>query len=156
MEHRVNDSLETELLAELIGQKQQVLEQLRELARRQTDLVGEGDMTKLLSVLAAKQSRLNELQAVERRLDPFRHQEPDSRQWPSPDDRQRARQAAERCEALLSEIVLLEKHSQSDLIRRRDEAAARLQGTHSAAVARSAYVASPPLASGQLDLSSEA
>jgi hypothetical protein len=59
-----------------------------------------------------------------------------------------------RCEALLAEIVSQEKQSERDLLRRRDEAAQRLQGVHSAAQARSAYAASAQPASAGLDMTS--
>ena len=73
--------MDTDLLASFIGKKHDVLEQLRQLSRRQMDLIGEGDMTGLLSVLNVKQNLLVALQAVERDLDPFRQQDPDQRTW---------------------------------------------------------------------------
>jgi flagellar biosynthesis/type III secretory pathway chaperone len=147
--------IETDLLAELISKKHHVLEQLRELSRRQSDLIGQGEMTKLLAVLSVKQKLLVDLQRLERRLDPFRDQEPASRRWRSPEHRERSRQIAERCETLLGEIMLIEKQCESELIQRRDEAAARLQGAHAAAQARSAYGQSLRRTSRQLDLTSD-
>ena len=44
-------------------------------------------MTQLLDLLAAKQQMLNDLQRIERGLDPFRSQDPDLRQWPNPESR---------------------------------------------------------------------
>ncbi len=147
--------LETDELAAVITRKHSVLVQLRELSRRQADIIAEGDMNKLLSVLSAKQSLLTQLQSTERGLDPFRHQDPESRTWRSPEDRRRCQQMAERCEALLSEIMLVERQAESDLTARRDDAAARLDGAHHATHARHAYTRQSASHGGQLDVSSQ-
>jgi hypothetical protein len=150
----VDAHYETEQLAELIGARHEVLIQLRELSRRQLDLIGEADVDRLLVLLSAKQTLLGRLQRVDRQLDPFRRQDPESRQWRSPAHRERTRQMAQRCETLLGEIVLVEKQGESDLIRRRDEAAAHLEGVHRASRARQAYGAAAD-AGGRLDLTSD-
>ena len=151
----VNDRIETDLLAEMIDKKHDVLAALRELSRRQAEIISEGDFTKLLSVLAAKQKLLDELQAIERLLDPFREQDPDHRVWRSAADRERCRQAAQRCEALLREILVVEKRGEADLVYRRDQAAAKLHGVHVASEARTAYTNVSEPTFGKLDLTSQ-
>ena len=151
----MDDRIDTDMLAVLIGKKLAVLEQLRDLSRRQSDLIEDSDMPKLLSILSAKQTLLNELQRLQRQLDPFRKQDPETRQWRSPQDRERCRQLSERCETLLSEIMVVEKQSESELAQRRDAAVARLRGTHSSAEATRAYISAPPTVHRNLDLSSE-
>ncbi len=131
--------LETEILANLIEQKHGVLSRLRQLARYQVEMIQTGDMTQLLTLLATKQSFLHQLQELELQLDPFRSQDPDSRRWASGERRQQARDMAERCESLLSEIMLVEQQSEGDLVVRRDAAARRLQGFHSVTQAADAY-----------------
>ena len=143
------------MLAALIDQKSQVLSRLLSLAQRQMDLVSQGEVTQLLGLLAAKQQLLNSLQDVERRLSPFRNQDPESRRWRSPGDRRRARDSAERCEALLRDIVLLEKQCESELVRHRDATADQLQGVHTVAQASQAYSALSSYRGDQLDVSSE-
>jgi hypothetical protein len=148
-------TFETDLLAELIRQKLDCLVQLHDVGRRQFELVQADRMTELLDVLAAKQHVLMELQRIESRLDPFRAQDPESRRWRSPDQRQKcARQVAE-CETLLARIVSQEKQSERELIRRRDDAAVRLQGAHLASQARGAYAEESPCDVSRLDLLSE-
>ncbi len=147
-------ALDTDLLSDLIRRKHNCLLHLRDLGERQLELVREGGMSELLDVLAAKQQMLVELQRIERGLDPFRDQDPDARLWRSPDDRRRCAEQLARCEALLAEIVIQEKRSETDLIHRRDEAARRLQGVHTAAQARDAYMARPQQAAAGLDLTS--
>ncbi len=145
--------LSTDLLGDLIRRKHNCLLHLRDLGARQLGLVRQGSMDELLDVLAAKQQLLVELQRIERGLDPFRGQDPEARAWRSPDDRQRCAEELARCDALLAEIMAQEKQSEQELIRRRDEAARRLQGAHTAAQARQAYAAGPPAPAG-LDLTS--
>ena len=146
--------METEVLASLIDKKYEVLSLLRQLARAQVDVVRDGDTTRLMKLLATKQTLLNQLQSVERQLDPFRSQDPVSRQWRSPEHRQQTRDMATRCESLLNEIMLVEKQCEGELVVRRDAAATRLQGFHSVTQAADAYTSNGPIHS-QLDLSSD-
>ena len=147
--------MQTDLLAQLIERKQQVLSQLWQLSQRQLVLIAQGDLNGLLGLLAAKQKLLVVLQQVERELEPFRQQDPDRRVWRSPAIREQTRQRAEQCQKLLSEIIRVERECEAEVIQRRDSAATRLQGAHAAAQARQAYVGSGVVRSGQLDLSSE-
>ena len=146
--------METELLASLIDNKYEVLSALRQLARAQVNVVRDGDMTRLMKLLATKQDLLNQLQHVERQIDPFRNQDPESRHWRSPQRRQQVRDMTTRCESLLNEVMLVEKHCEGELAVRRDAAATRLQGIHSVTQATDAYLSMGPTFS-QLDLSSE-
>lgn len=145
--------METEVLAVLIDNKYEVLSSLRQLARAQVTIVRDGDMTRLMKLLATKQDLLNQLRNVERQIDPFRGQDPESRQWSSPQRRQQVRDMTTRCESLLNEIMLVEKQCEGELVIRRDTAATRLQGIHSVTQATDAYLSNGP-AHSQLDLSS--
>ena len=87
-------------------------------------------------------------------LDPFRNQDPDRRRWRTPEGRETCAEELARCEQLLAEIVGLEKQSEQDMICRRDEAAARLTGVHSASHARESYLAEPRSARGRFNLTS--
>lgn len=147
--------LETDLLSELIRRKRSCLVQLREMGGKQLELVRDGDITHLLELLAAKQHVLIQLQQVEQQLHRFRGQDPQQRHWRTPEKRQECAGDLEECEGLLAQIVVQEKQSEQDLIRRRDEAAAQLAGAHSASHARGAYLAQPQFGSGQLDLVSD-
>jgi flagellar biosynthesis/type III secretory pathway chaperone len=146
--------METEVLANLIDKKYEVLSLLRQLARAQVSIVHDGDMTRLMKLLATKQTLLHQLQSLEDQLDPFRHQDPETRQWQSKERRQKTRDMATRCESLLNEIMLVEKQCEGELVVRRDAAATRLQGIHSVSQATSAYLSNGPTHS-QLDLSSD-
>ena len=142
-------------LASAIARKAQLLDLLRRLGEAQLSLVVAGDMSRLMQVLGSKDSLLQQLQHVERELDPFRDEDPDQRKWDSPELRQACRQDAERCVALLGEIVSLEKQAEAEMMRRRDATAAQLQGMYGSQEAQGAYIAAPVSLAGSLDLSME-
>jgi len=148
-------ALETDVLAELIRAKLACLVQLRDMGRRQHQLIEGGEMTALLDVLAAKQRSLVKLQQIERALDPFRNQDPEGRRWRSPQDRDACAEHLQQCETLLFEIVTQEKRCEAALICRRDDAATRLQGAHLAGEARGAYTTHCGNSTNQLDLLSD-
>jgi hypothetical protein len=148
-------AFETDLLADLAGQKHQLLSQLRELGEKQYELINIGDITQLLTVLLSKQRLLTQLQELEKQLDPFRAQPAEGRRWRSAADRGRCAEVFAQCDQLLGQIVDREKRSEHRLRQRRDEAAARLQGAHSAGQARSAYTAADQSRATRLDLTSE-
>ena len=146
---------ETDKLTELIRRKRELLTNLRDMGRRQMELVCDGAMTQLLDVLSAKQRVLNELQRVEKGLDPFRGQDPENRRWRSAEARLECSRLLDECELLLRETVEQERQSEAAMTVRRDEAAVKLQGAHVAGLARGAYSAPNANTISQLDLSSE-
>ncbi len=149
-------SLETDILAQLIGNKHELLVQLRDAGRRQLELIEAGDMTQLLRLLSSKQRVLGGLQDVERRIDPFRGQNPDQRIWRTPAERDRCSQMSAQCELLLAEVVEGEKRGEARLTSHQDRTAAQLELAQHASQARAAYVdLAPASAYGHLDLSSE-
>ncbi len=147
--------LDTNILADLIHGKHGLLLQLRDLGRRQLELIEANDLTQLLKLLASKQKLLTALQELERRLDPFRSQDPETRVWRTADDRDRCARTAAECEVVRAEIVRGERMSETRLTFRRDEAASRLHGVHQASQIRHAYTEGGELERRQLDLSSE-
>lgn len=147
---------DTDQLAELLERRHACLSQVAYLSRRQVELIDGGDLGTLLKILAGKQQLLGDLHAIERGLDPFRHQQPDERHWPNPAARERCARLASESDRLLGEIFQLEQRSAGGLQQRRDAAAERLQGLHSAQEARGAYLDQPfDRAFSQLDLSTE-
>ena len=146
---------DTDILAALVGKKLACLAQLHALADRQLSLITAGKLGDLLRVLAAKQQLLADMQEIERKLAPFRGQEPRERRWRSPADRDRCAEQLDRCESLLADILRREKQGEVELKQRRDEAAVQLRGAHSAGQARQAYTSAHAAPGVGLDLSSE-
>ena len=131
----------TEQLAALIAQKHEVLVQLRAVGVRQTGLVASGEVAALLKLLAAKQHLITRLKELERELKPYYAGDPDKRVWRSPDERARCAKQASDCNALLEEIVQLEKLGADKMNERKNEVAQQLQQVHAATHVRSAYQA---------------
>jgi hypothetical protein len=131
----------TEKLSELIQRKHSVLVQLRDFGRRQADLVTSGDIAALLALLGTKQQLIVGLQKLERELTPFYAEDPERRVWASPQARARCAQLAAECNAILEEIVGLEKVGAEKMTVRRNEVAQQLQQVHAATQVRSAYEA---------------
>lgn len=142
---------ETDLLAELALERHDLLVQLHELGRRQLELIEQGEMTQLIHVLSAKHHLLAELQQVEKRLNPYRTQDPDTRRWRNAKLREECAEIVTKSNGLLQEILEQEKRGEASLQNHRDEAAARLQRAHSAGHARAAYANAHALAA-RLDL----
>jgi hypothetical protein len=146
---------DTDLLAELVTRKRECLLKLRTMVGKQLELATDGSVSALLDMLSSKQRVIVELQDMEKALSPFRDQDPDQRRWRDPQSRQQcARQLAE-CETLMGQIMLEEKKSEFEMVRRRDETASQLQGAHQAGRARGAYASQSQSMARQIDLSSD-
>jgi hypothetical protein len=152
---RPQPAADTTRLASLILGKLKILELLVQLARRQVSLAEDGEIADLLKLLAAKQTVLGQLHTLERELDPFRQQDPEGRPWPTLDHRTRCQEHARRCDELVAEALRLEKRSEDQMLRRRDAAAAALQGASAAAHVQAAYASAPAAAGLPLQLHCE-
>jgi hypothetical protein len=145
--------MESDRLAQLARGKLQIMQLLQRLATQQLEIIRGGDMTNLLKLLAAKQTVMDQLSKIEQQFDPFRGENPDTRDWPSTAAREECQRNVEACNELLSDIMRLEKQGELEMVRRRDDASVRLTGMHGAREASHAYVAAAS-ATG-LDLSTE-
>jgi len=147
-------NLSTDILTQLVRARYACLLQLRDLGRRQLELIGQDNVTALLDLLSVKQKPLNDIQRIEKALDPYRGQDPEQRPWRSPADRAACAGLVQRCEALLKEIVVQEKQCEEIMVQKRDATAVRLQQLRSAGRAKGAYAARSGAAISQIDLSS--
>jgi len=129
----------TDRLAKLVEAKLSCLTQLRDLSRKQLELIAQNEMSSLMNVLAAKQRTLTTIQRIEAAIDPYREQDPETRPWRSPELRARCADQNTKSESLLQEIVTLEKESEQTLVARQSEVSHALQGMHAATEARGAY-----------------
>src|SRR5688572_25751350 len=77
----------TETLTRLIERKHRILMQLRDVGRRQMELVNGRDTASLIKLLAVKQSLITGLQSVEGELMPYSNEDPDRRVWESTETR---------------------------------------------------------------------
>jgi hypothetical protein len=95
----------------------------------------------VLKLLAMKQELIAALQRLERGLKPYYGQDPQHRRWASAEQRSVCARLAGECNAMLEEIMQLEKNGAEKMTARRDEVAEQLQHVHVAAHVRSAYEA---------------
>ncbi|MBI1247352.1 hypothetical protein GC197_05835 [bacterium] len=119
---------ETDQLIQLIDQKHEVLTQLLTLSQYQLRLAGHDDhISDLMRVLGAKQTLIERLTRIDRLLDPFRQQDPESRIWRSASERTICSQKAVQCETMLAELKALEHKSTEAVTSHRDEIARLLR-----------------------------
>lgn len=150
----LTDVAYTDNLYTLMASKVEVLEQLCELAKQQATITQSGDAVILLGFLSRKQPLMDRLGDLQEGLAIYQADNPSDRHWRSPELRVSCRAGSERCQQLLSEIVLLEKQSLDEMSSRRDALAAQLQDGHDGTLAAQAYQTSASLAEGSLDLTS--
>ncbi len=152
-------TLPTDILIQLVKARHSCLVQLRDLGRRQMELIDKGNVTGLLDLLAIKQKPLSDVQRLEKALDPYRTQNPEQRQWPSAGERAACARLVEECNKMLKEIVMQEKRCEETMTRKRDATALELQQLRAAGQAHGAYLIPASRHAGarssQIDLSSE-
>lgn len=140
--------LQASKLADLIAKRHTCLLQLRKLGLKQSELISAGDMGTLLRLISAKNQLIVAMQAIEKELAPFHEQDPEGRQWSSPDARAACADQAAHCKVLLEEVMRLEQENEKLMALRRDQVANQLQVAQAASTARGAYqaqqLAAPP------------
>ena len=132
-------SLNTKHLATLISQRRRCLQQLRELGKRQDEMILASDMTALMQLLSAKQQLVTALQKIEVELRPYAEDDPEARVWESPAARESCAAEAAECRRLLEEVMEAEQRNHSQLALRRDDAAHQLRSVASNRQVRQAY-----------------
>jgi hypothetical protein len=145
---------QTDLLAELAAQRYGLLDQLRALGKRQLEFIEQAEMTQLIQLLAAKHHLLAELQQVEKRLDPYRGQDPETRTWRNAQLREQCAELVAKSDTALREVLEQERLGEARMREQRDLAAARLRTAHAAGHARTAYTKTAAH-SGRIDLTTE-
>lgn len=144
----------TAKLAELVARKHACLRELCALGEQQDAWIAAGDFERLFALLAAKEQVLERLQGIERALDPYRGEDPESRQWDSLEARRRTAALAAECDELLEQILVHERASESRLAAYRDRAAALLIAAQQGVQAHHAYTRHGCDSPTALDLSS--
>ncbi len=147
--------MNTDLLVTRLLEKRNVLTHLRQLAADQSQGCGDGEINQLLRLLAKKQKLAAILQTVDAQLDPFREEDPETRIWRTPADRQAAQDIARDCDRLLDEVKRMEQESVGIPVVRQHVASRAAQYIDGPSRARVAYLDSAACQAGKLDLSSD-
>jgi hypothetical protein len=148
------DTSQTDQLASLIATKHECLKQLVELGRAQLQLITDNDLQRLLRVLAVKQTLIGQLETVSTSLEPFRHDDPATRVWKTPQFREQSAAQLQECDEMFGRVSQQEQESEQQLRSRRDDIGERLRTANSAQNARSAYTTTPAQSTHGLDLAS--
>ena len=120
----------------------------------QLDLIEQGDMGRLLGLLAEKSRELDSLKEIDAQLKPYRHGEQISLDWPSQEQQSECRQVLQQSEELIKAIVTQEQQSETRLQSKKNDIASQLKTVQGANVASAAYHQHAPTGASQLDLSS--
>lgn len=138
----------TDELSAILARKLACLGRLHELGARQLAALAADDLGGLLHWVAARQTLVEELLALEEQLNPFRHESPESRAWPSPAARAAGGRLAAECDRLLQAVLAQEQASERELQARRQATAVQLADLHRGGLVQQAYGAAPTLGGG--------
>lgn len=152
----MSESPSTAALVSLIDRKNDLLKRIYQLVDTQCQSIKERKVAELMPLLASKQTLLDELNQLERELDPYRKEDPDSREWSSDEARDECRIRVEENRSLLNEILSKEKDCETQLVEQREQTANKLDENLNAANAAKTYQPIQQPKRGSLDLSSEA
>ena len=144
-------------LTQLIDQRFDTLQRLIELGRRQTEAIDAGHMTELMRLLSAKQPLLQQLSQVAESLRQAASDDPKTRQWDDPEDRNRCRRRQDECDRLHLELLAIEAECETKLTESRDSIQKQLQRVDAGRQATAGYASAPAghSSGGRLDLSSD-
>lgn len=102
-------------LSQLVDQRLAIIEHLVDLTSRQAEAIRRGHMSDLMSVLGAKQSPVQQLADLSKRLGSAITDDPEHREWPDADSRRKCREKHERCESMILSLLDAEKECEKAL-----------------------------------------
>jgi hypothetical protein len=144
----------TETLVGYMQERLELLEALRALADAQAAASEHPEIDTTLSLLARKQTLLQDLANIQVKLSPYMHDEPSQRLWSSASRRQYCQKLADQGQQLLQATLQVEQHSLEKMTSRRDAIAAQLRDGQDSILAHTAYMADQMLGESVLDISS--
>ena len=110
---------EAQGLLDKLSREQEIYVNLRELSKRQMEIIdADGDVEKLLEVLARKQVLINEIEDIERELVRFKKEWPDSRAALDGNIRALVEERVRQLRAVLAELMEIENQAQERLLNR--------------------------------------
>jgi hypothetical protein len=116
----------TEQLFALMEAKHSVLADLRTLAVTQSEAIDKQDITELLNLLARKQVLMDRLMNLQQRMVTFQGEDPELRNWSSPDRRKACQETKRTCDQWIQEILVMEQRAAEEMTAQRDAVAGQL------------------------------
>ena len=142
----------TEKLFQLVRRRRDALTAIHHLTKTQSSLSGDSKAEMLARLLAQKQIHLDELADITFQMAVFQQDDPESRNWSSPQRREQCQVLADEAKELLAKVIRYEEKTISEMSEQRDAVAAQLQSGKDSVLAKNAYQAGEQLEEGQLDL----
>ncbi len=109
------------MLIKILEKRADAFDRIYVTSLRQGELAHGNDMPGLLEVLAAKQRMLDDLERIERELDPYRDTPPEKRRWATDEERRYADRLIRRCEIRLRAIIDQDRESERILAEKRSD-----------------------------------
>ncbi len=143
-------------LVDLIGRRRDVLSKLLEFSETQMAAIDDARMTDLMRTLSDKQSLITQLSKLAASLSQAAGEDPMTRHWSSPEQRNRCRVWQDECDAMHQQLLAIEAACEAKLDVSRVEMQTKLSRVTSGrdAVNRYAQNQPPRPTGGSLDLSS--
>ncbi len=142
----------TDLLFDCIQQRLEIARHIKELNQAQVKAAESGQPDAMLSVLARKQTLLDNLLSIQEVLRPYQSDRPDDRLWASQSKRQQCRQLVEESSRLLAESLEQEEALLVEVTAQREAVAEQLREGSDAMSARNAYKSNNTLHRHVLDI----
>ena len=128
------------VLIEGLDREQEVYVALRELSRRQDEIIAsQGQVETLLEVLGRKQALLSEVEAIERRLRPVKDAWEQERETQPSELRVQVETRVRALRDVLGEVVALEERGRTELARQQQAVAAEIRNVGRTRQAHHAY-----------------
>lgn len=150
--HESDPCAYTQTLVACMEQRLELLEALKALSDVQASVADEADVNTTLGILARKQALLDELNEVQQRLEPYLHDDPEQRVWPSQERRAYCQRIADQGQRWLQATLQIEQITLDKVSSRRDAVAAQLRDGQDSILAQNAYQSDQLFGSSTLDI----
>ncbi|QDV65887.1 hypothetical protein [Crateriforma conspicua] len=126
-------------LALWVQRRSELIDELYEWTRQQSDAIDGGRMSELMNVLAKKQPPLRELSDLSNKVATQADVDPERRSWSDPTLRQRTIRLHKQSEERLLELIQFEKECEQRLAASRDDVQRQMTTQHSKQTAVNRY-----------------
>ncbi len=133
------NSLNTELLTDLVDRKLHLLLEIKHLTIEQMRLIEQDEVDALLAILNRKREAMDGLNFVQNELRPFQSQSPEDRKWKDDKTREACRGKVEQCDRLLAELIAMENSAVQTLSQERELVSQKLHAMQSSATIDRVY-----------------
>ncbi|MCA9131406.1 MAG: hypothetical protein KDB22_30190 [Planctomycetales bacterium] len=142
----------TERLSHLLQERLDLAIAIKQISDSQIQAARSGEVNVTLGLIARKQSLLEQLEQLRQGMQPYYLDDPDRRQWKTPERREECQRVANECNAILQQTLQLEQATLEELSAKREALAAQLQDGKDSTIASNAYATDRLLGASTLDI----